>query len=41
MSLGGGYSKALNDAVAAAVKTGVTFVVAAGNDDADACSVCD
>lgn len=38
MSLGGGYSKALNDAVAAAVKAGITFVVAAGNDDADACS---
>jgi len=37
MSLGGGFSKALNDAVAAAVKAGVTFVVAAGNEDTDAC----
>jgi subtilisin family serine protease len=37
MSLGGGYSKALNDAVAAATKMGVTFVVAAGNDGKDAC----
>jgi len=38
MSLGGGYSKALNDAVAAAVKGGVAFVVAAGNEDDDACT---
>jgi subtilisin family serine protease len=38
MSLGGGFSKALNDAVAAAVKEGVTFVVAAGNDNKDACN---
>jgi len=38
MSLGGSYSKALNDAVAAAVKAGITFVVAAGNEDDDACS---
>jgi len=37
MSLGGGYSLAMNQAVAAAVATGVTFVVAAGNSDADAC----
>jgi len=38
MSLGGAYSKASNDAVAAAVKAGVTFAVAAGNDNADACN---
>ena len=39
MSLGGGYSKALNDAVNAAVKAGVTFAVAAGNESQDACNV--
>jgi serine protease len=38
MSLGGGYSKALNDAVAAAVKASITFIVAAGNEQDDACS---
>jgi len=32
MSLGGGLSKAINDAVAAAVKGGMIFAVAAGND---------
>lgn len=32
MSLGGGYSSSLNSAVAAAVNSGVTFVVAAGNE---------
>jgi len=37
MSLGGGFSKPLNDAVAAAVKAGVVFVVAAGNENNDAC----
>jgi serine protease len=37
MSLGGGYSKALNDAIAAGVRGGITFVVAAGNDDDNAC----
>jgi subtilisin family serine protease len=31
MSLGGGYSQTLNDAVAAAVASGITFGVAAGN----------
>jgi len=36
MSLGGGKSDALNGAVAAAVKAGLTMVVAAGNDDKDA-----
>jgi len=38
MSLGGGYSASLNAAVKAAVDSGVTFVVAAGNSNADACS---
>jgi len=38
MSLGGGKSTALNNAVAAAVRAGVTMVVAAGNDNADACN---
>lgn len=37
MSLGGGNSEALDDAVSGAVEQGVTFVVAAGNSDADAC----
>ncbi|MEI7452944.1 MAG: S8 family peptidase, partial [Actinomycetes bacterium] len=38
MSLGGGFSKSLNDAVAAVVADGVTVVVAAGNSTADACA---
>lgn len=38
MSLGGGFSQSLNDAVDAAVAAGVSFAVAAGNDSADACS---
>lgn len=38
MSLGGGNSTALDDAVRSAINAGVTFVVAAGNDNADACS---
>jgi len=37
MSLGGGYSQAVNDAIAAGTKAGTTFVVAAGNDNRDAC----
>jgi len=37
MSLGGGYSRALNMAVDGAVDSGVHFAVAAGNDDSDAC----
>jgi subtilisin family serine protease len=37
-SLGGGYSSALNAAVARAVDAGVTFAVAAGNSNANACS---
>ena len=36
MSLGGSKSAALNAAVAAAVSGGLTFAVAAGNDNADA-----
>jgi len=39
MSLGGGYSSALNSAVAAAVEAGVSFAVAAGNEESDACDV--
>lgn len=38
MSLGGGDSDALDHAVRGAIQQGVTFVVAAGNSDADACS---
>jgi len=37
LSLGGGFSSALNRAVDAAVDSGVTFVVAAGNEDDDSC----
>ena len=37
MSLGGGASTALDDAVKAAIDSGVTFVVAAGNDNFPAC----
>lgn len=36
MSLGGSYSAALNSAVESTISNGVTVVVAAGNDDADA-----
>ncbi|KAG5646212.1 hypothetical protein DXG03_004038 [Asterophora parasitica] len=38
MSLGGGKSKALDDAVNKAVDSGLHFAVAAGNDNRDACS---
>ncbi|KAJ3112788.1 hypothetical protein HDU96_004168 [Phlyctochytrium bullatum] len=38
MSLGGGASAALDQAVANAVSAGVTFVVAAGNSNANACT---
>jgi len=38
LSLGGGFSQANNDAVTALVEAGVTTAVAAGNDNADACS---
>jgi cerevisin len=37
MSLGGGRSRALNDAVDGAVDSGLHFAVAAGNDNKDAC----
>jgi serine protease len=38
LSLGGGFSQTENDAIAAATAAGVTMVVAAGNDDSDACN---
>ncbi|CAH7683592.1 subtilase-type proteinase psp3 [Phakopsora pachyrhizi] len=38
MSLGGGKSPSLDDAVNAAVETGLHFAVAAGNDNRDACT---
>ncbi len=38
MSLGGGNSAALDRAVENAIDQGITFVVAAGNDNANACS---
>ncbi|EFY89530.1 proteinase B [Metarhizium acridum] len=38
MSLGGGKTQALDAAVNAAVKAGIHFAVAAGNDNADACN---
>jgi len=38
MSLGGGKSQALDDAVNKAVRSGLHFAVAAGNDNRDACS---
>jgi len=38
MSLGGGASSALDDAVKRATAAGVTFVVAAGNDNTNACN---
>lgn len=37
LSIGGGFSQTENDAIAAAVDAGVTMVVAAGNEDSDAC----
>jgi len=37
MSLGGPYSKALDDAVRGAIGNGIAFIVAAGNSDDDAC----
>jgi len=39
MSLGGGYSTAMNNAVKAAVNAGIIYVVAAGNEFQDACNV--
>ncbi|MER7697695.1 S8 family peptidase [Streptomyces sp. NPDC096095] len=38
MSVGGGRIESVNDAVAASISSGTTWVVAAGNDNADACS---
>lgn len=38
MSLGGGNSTALDSAVNSAINAGITFVVAAGNDNSDACT---
>lgn len=38
LSLGGGFSQIQNDAIAAASNSGVTMVVAAGNDNSDACA---
>jgi len=38
MSLGGGFSQALNNAVSAAIAQGVTFALAAGNDNGNACN---
>jgi subtilisin family serine protease len=38
MSLGGGASTSLNAAVAGAVDQGIVFVVAAGNENTDACT---
>jgi len=37
MSLGGGYSSAVNDAVNQAVADGIVFTVSSGNSSADAC----
>jgi len=39
MSLGGSLSQALNDAIAASISAGVTYAVAAGNDNVNACNV--
>merc|ERR1712146_777479 len=39
MSLGGGKSTSLNQAVNSAVDAGVTMIVAAGNEAMDACNV--
>jgi subtilisin family serine protease len=38
MSLGGGYSPSMNQAVTNSIAAGVTYAVAAGNNAADACS---
>jgi len=38
MSLGGGYSASLNQAVANSIASGVVYSVSAGNDNADACT---
>ena len=38
MSLGGGFSQALNDSVASAVAAGIPFALAAGNESQNACN---
>jgi subtilisin family serine protease len=38
MSLGGPVDSALDDAITASIASGVTYAVAAGNDDVDACT---
>ncbi|MGF1339006.1 S8 family peptidase [Streptomyces flavovirens] len=38
MSIGGGKTQSVNDAVAASIASGVTWVVAAGNNNADSCA---
>jgi subtilisin family serine protease len=38
MSLGGGFSRSLNDAVTRSIASGVTYVVAAGNNNTNACN---
>lgn len=37
MSIGGGFSQAVNDAVKNSIASGITYIVAAGNDGNDAC----
>jgi subtilisin family serine protease len=39
MSLGGGFSQSLNTAVANSIKAGVSYTIAAGNSNLDACTV--
>ncbi|HEY7026476.1 MAG TPA: S8 family serine peptidase [Gemmatimonadales bacterium] len=39
MSLGGGFSQALNTAVANSIKAGVSYAIAGGNSNLDACTV--
>jgi PKD repeat protein len=39
MSLGGGFSQALNTAVANSINAGVSYTIAAGNSNLDACTV--
>jgi len=38
MSLGGGFNAAVNDAVTQSIASGVTYAIAAGNSNANACS---
>src|SRR4029077_5888369 len=38
MSLGGGYVQALNDAITNSIASGITYAIAAGNSNANACS---